>query len=245
MRQRRRALTGPAGAAAYGLDGFRDEPWAPTWCAPNGARPEAGVLQTRHWEEPTVVEGVPLAPVGLVLRHCGGLIERGGITPVDRLELATEHALREGHLTEAQLRRMVGGGGAAPGDALLRQVLARRPEGEPATESFAETRTVQALRPVELEPWRQVPVPGTRLRLDFVVPYRRRHRPVLLLPTDGVVLEVDGRGYHERQYEEDYERRITLAALGFRAIHVTARQVERDPARIARLVLTAVQAGPR
>ena len=188
------ALTGPAAAARLGLDGFRDREWCPRWCAPASTRAAPGVIRTRAWAEPVVIDELRVAALSVVLRHLDGMGTVGRLFEDERVELAVEHALRDGGVTIEKLRV---GGGAAPGDVLLRRVLARRPPGEPPTDSYAETRAVQRMRSIGLVPWRQVPVLGPRRnRADFMLPYRpskRRllpPRPEVFLPPYGVLVEI-------------------------------------------------------
>ena len=234
------ALTGPAAAARYGLDGFRDREWCPRWCAPASTRAVAGVIRTRAWEEPVVIGELRVAALSVVLRHLDGIGTLGHLFEEDRVELAVEHALRDGAVAIEQLRV---GGGAAPGDMLLRRVLARRPPGEPPTGSYAETRAVQRMRSIGIVPWRQVPVLGPRRnRADFMLPYRpskRRllpPRPEVFLPPCGVLVEIDSREYHEARFEEDHARETNYDELGFVWRSFTPNQIEHDWARVARVL---------
>ena len=134
---RRLALTGAPAAALLDLDGFRDHVWPPLWCAPIGSHPDASVIRTRFWEEPTEIGGLLVAPVRLVLRHLATSLSPlprwpGDTKPlrVDELvELAVENALRLGLVTLEELRF---GGARLRAAAVLASVLARRPLGEAA-----------------------------------------------------------------------------------------------------------------
>jgi hypothetical protein len=255
MREQRRVITGPYAAWAYGLDGFRDIDWVPQWCAPHGVRSEPGVLKVRDWTAGTVIDELPFAPIATLLRHCGELPVIGGMPAADRLEYAVEHAIRDGHVSDAELRRAVGRGGSAPGDVLLRTVMERRPVGEPATESYAETSGLLVMRSGGIEPWRQIEFTWKRhrMRLDFVVSFRygsslhgvrrRPPRPLVLTPADGVAVEVDGREFHDTRFEEDYRRRAALEAAGIKWLAFTPRQLARESAPFLALINKALAAG--
>jgi very-short-patch-repair endonuclease len=241
------ALTGPAAAALWGLDGFRDHDWPQLWCTPRNRNPTSGVKRISQWDEPTEINGITVASVRTVLRHLGSagpLITPAGLSDVDLAELAVEHALR---LSQVTVDGLVLGGGTDPGHQLLREVLARRPKGEPPTESFAETRTVQKLRSVGIEPWRQVPVIGrrTRLRADFMVPYRLKRRPRVIRAWMGLLLELDSREFHEHRFEKDHARETSYDDLGYRWLSFTPNQIENDWPRVARTILRVRDEGPR
>jgi very-short-patch-repair endonuclease len=241
MSERRRAMTGPAAAALRGLDGFRDETWLPLWCAPHHASSEPGIIRTRHFDR-HLIDGIPVAPVAVVLRHLHGLPD-APIPAMDRVELAVEHAIRRGDVTLDDLAA-ARSGGAHPGDHLLRAVLRRRPD-EPPTESYAETRFVQLARSAGISLWRQVEVVDgrRRYRVDFVAPFRARRRPSCLTPADGILIEIDGREFHDTRFEEDYRRRTSFEAMSFRWLAFTPVQVEREPRRVVSVVRSVLAAG--
>lgn len=230
MRNRQLALTGPFAAALLGLDGFRDIPFRPVWCSPaNGV----GDIRTRLWGEPVWIEDLPVAPTSLVLRHLHltppSLADGIGVT--DRIEYGVEHALRDlmVSLTDLRIR-----GGSCPGAALLRYVLARRGL-EPPTESFAETEAVQLFRSWGFQPWRQVlVVENGRVvhRVDFAFPFRKIRRPAVVGPDDALLVELDGRKFHEQQFERDHQRQMTYDALGYSSLSFTPAQMRQSPKRL-------------
>ena len=232
------ALTGAQAAARWGLDGFRGRDWPLLFCAPYASSPGKGILRTRLWSVPVIVDGVALAPVATVLRHIGAMTLSGRIDALDLVEFALEHALRDGMV---ELAGLTAGGGAQPGDALLRRVLARRPRNEPPTESYAETDAVQRFRSIGLEPWRQIPIigAGRMLRADFMISAKRRRRPVVFRPSDGVLVEIDSREFHEGRFEEDHARETAYDALGFRWLSFTPNQIEHQWNRVAKAIATA------
>jgi hypothetical protein len=230
MKPRRLALTGPAAAAVHGLDGFRDIEWQQTWCVPWGGEMKPGdrTVRTRAWPTPKIVDDVPVCPIDLVIRHLNAfpadLLGRpDGLSAIDRVELAFEHAARLGHEPSPA------GGGCMPGDVLLRQVMKRRGDTVP-TESYAETRAVQVFRQWDIHPWRQIPI-MERDRIsfpaDFLIPFRRRRRrPDIIRTCDGVLVEIDSREFHENEFERDHDRGSTYDSLGFHWISITPRQIE-------------------
>jgi hypothetical protein len=244
MRQRKIALTGPAAAAMYGLDGFREQTWPLLWCAPNGSDTDIRVITMRDWPEPVLVQNAQIAPMETVLRHLNAkpkdlLGRQDGLRPLDRVELAVEHAFRLG--VEPAAAR----GGRQSGDALLRQVLRQRGD-QPPTESYAETRAAQLLRGHACEPWRQIwigPEGRGGLRADFMIPFRRGPRPATVLPSHGLLVELDSREFHEGQFERDHDRGGTLNALGYHWISITPTQVETHPHDVLRSIDGALRRG--
>ena len=234
------ALTGPAGAAAYGLDGFRDVDWPSLWCSPRTGPRDPHVIRTRSWLEPSLIDGLRVAHPALVIRHLGTdatVLESVGdrISAIERVELAVEHALRNGLVNEADL---TGWRGPGRGDALLHAVLRLR-KREPATESYAETRAVQLFRSVGYESWRQMHVVSRgriRHRVELVIPVLRMRRPEVLLPAHGLLVEIDSREFHERQFEKDHQRQSTYDALGYHWVTFTPNQIERQRQKVQRVL---------
>ena len=235
------ALTGPAAAALWKLDGFRGQTWPALWCSPRSAKYEPGIIRPRARWTPTFLEEIPVAPVELALRHLDGVVPPTGMDRCDLVEFALEHALRDGHVNLSTLGSR---GGADPGDALLREVLARRPKGEPPTGSYAETEFVQRLRPANISVWRQVPIIGgvTRHRADFMVPYHRRRRPTIFRPEDGLLLEIDSREFHDGRFEEDHARDLLYDELGYRWLSFTPRQIQTQWPRVLYVIKANAEA---
>lgn len=238
--RRSAVLTGPLAAAQLQWDGFRDLPWPRSWAAPATVRPHPEVFRTRDWLEPIRVNGLELAHPILILRQLGNDIstfpDDPKISHLERIELAVEHALRNG-LDLADLRRSSVWKSRAQGDMLLSSVLLDR-GFEPPAESFAETRQIQWLRDWEYCCWRQVPIHErgrVKHRVDLVVPFdqgrARIWRPQLLVPSDGLLLEVDSREFHQDRFEQDHARETTYDLLGFSWMSFTPNQLEHHPAR--------------
>jgi hypothetical protein len=169
------ALTGPAAAALLGLDGFRALTWPLLWCTPIAARREADTIRTRRWLDPLMIGDRLVADPALVIRHLGLAPDEcyrqpDGVTKRDRIELAVEHALREGLITLSDLA--CSGGHATPELAVIRKLRGK----EPATESYAETRAAQLLRANGWRAWRQLQIMSDDRvvqRADFLLAYDR------------------------------------------------------------------------
>ena len=242
MRQRKMALTGPAAAALFGLDGFRDRVWPNLWCVPHGADPGHRIIRTRAWEDPIEVGGQLVCPPSLAIRHLNAYPDDltgvdDGICPRDRVELAVEHALRLGVAVSA------GRGGSMSGDRLLHEVLALRGD-EPPTESYAETRAVQLLRSFGLDVWRQVPIMVSgrvRFRADLMIGYRAQRRPEVFRPDHGLLLEVDSREHHADNFDHDMDRNSNYSALAFHWIGIAPNHIERRPELVRRAVAGALR----
>ncbi len=231
------ALTGPAAAALWGLDGFRDRDWPPLWCAPIRSQPAPSIIRTWRWLPPEEVAGVLVAPIPTVLRHLATTRLGPPAVELDLIELAVECSLRSGALELAELTAPSGN----RGDQLLRSVLRRRPNGEPPTESYAETRAAQLFRRLKLRAWRQIPIIGRRrYRADFMLPVRASRRPEVFRPDLGLIVEIDSREFHEQHFEEDHRRESTYDELGYRWVSFTPNQIEFDEAQVRRVISRAM-----
>jgi hypothetical protein len=250
-----RALTGPAAAALLGFDGFRDAPgktstaelWTPLWTSPSTHRAAPHLIRTRHWLSPTFVDVQQVAHPALILRHLGeGLADTGfqnRLKPLELVELAVEFALRHELVSVHQLAVR---SSRLRGDRLLSQVMRMR-GNQPATESFAETRAVQILRGWGISCWRQVWIyehGRPKHRVDLVIPFKQRMaRPAKLTPGMGLLLEVDSREFHERQFEKDHARQTTYDLLGFEWISFTPNQLEHQENRCRKALEVRIERG--
>ena len=230
------ALTGPGAAALLELDGFREQIWPEMWCTPIGGDSGERIVRTRAWQEPNYHGDVPVAPIGLILRHLNlvptDLLGRpDGIAPLDRVELAVEHALRDG----GEIYPTQGGRGS--GDIMLHRVLRQRGD-QPPTESYAETRAVQLFRTWGIVPWRQIPVRagrGRNHRADFMIPFKpavQSRRPEVITSRLGLLVEVDSREFHAEEFEHDSRRNTAYDQLGYHWVGITPNQIEYQPAAV-------------
>ena len=231
-------VVGPRAAGLLRWDGFHanDPHDQPVWLVPHGTRThQKGVIRSRQWRLPwKIVDGVAIANPALVFSHLAiGLrpLQRWDNDPdpiscVDRIELALEYCLRHGYRLATGAR-----GRGAPTATTLSQLLIRRGIGEPPTDSYAEVRLIQRLRRHGLDRvFRQVPLlRGGRIvnRIDIVVPYHPRSlRPFAFDAEVGVPIEVDGRAYHERQFEKDRVRHNNHTMAGGRLLVATPSLIE-------------------
>ncbi len=236
-------LTGPAAAAEYQLDGFRDLVWPHRFTTSSNAKHVADAIRTDLWQDPIWIGDQPIAALSVVCNQLGrfdaDLLKHKDLAPIDRVELAVEHARRMGH------QIVTARGNADTGLAMLRAVRARSGD-EPPTESYAETRQWQYLLEWGAAPWRQleVQIGGKQIRVDFVIGAHRRRlrdRPDRLRPSHGLVLEVQGREFHDGRFEEDHERFALLTRAGFHFVAVTARQLQRHPASVRATIDAALR----
>jgi len=161
--------------------------------------------------------------------------------PVDRIEIALDDALRRGIVT---LRRLswrldeVGARGRA-GAAPLRRLLIARAEGCAPAHSPLETRFARLLRAAGLPPpHRQFEIYDGDCfvaRVDFAY------------PEHGLVIELDGYGYHSGrvEWEKDLMRRNHIESAGYRVLHITARRMNEDPEGVVALVRSLMDPGCR
>jgi very-short-patch-repair endonuclease len=223
-------------AAVWGLDGF------------DGALGSPVTLQVPRVERLRrrgVVGRSATLPERAITEHEGirvttptwTLGELGAVPGVDAdmVELAVESALRMGLTTDAKLRRVLEArsGRRWPGTAVLAEALGRRRPGEPATDSYAETRFLQVVvRPLRVEdPHRQVTIlPPGRLRpyrCDFLFDRRRR-----------LDVEVDGEMHAPaaaRDHDSDRDRHIR--ASGCEVVRFSASRIERRPMTVRAMLL--------
>ncbi len=242
-------LTGAAAAAQLGLEGFVDRAWPALWCGPTSLRPGGHLIRTAKPIVSFRVGELTIAHPALVLRHIGNQAEPIGelddLSVRDRVEIAVEHALRTGLVT---INELTNSKSRSPGDRLLREIMCLRGEQPPA-ESYAEVRALQLLRSWDFTCWRQVPIyERGRIvnRVDVVVPFdQRATAPEILSPSDGVLLEVDSRRFHEREFEKDHARQTTYDVLGFSWTTFTPTQFETQPDRVRRAFETLFAAARR
>lgn len=175
-------------------------------------------------------KGRTLADLGRFLTH-------------DDVEIAVESALRidprrpdvwdEDLLADLE-RRVAAAPGGRSGLATLRAVLARRPLGTRPTGSDAETRAIQALRPVGLGDLARQP---TIRLLDDRGAVLREAFPDIAGLDRGVFLEIDGAAAHASAIALDRDLLRQNALLEVFCIRrFAATRVLRDPVAFARSV---------
>ena len=235
-------LAGGRAAQYLGWNGFSEDT-SGLWLVPHASGTSGPCVQRSKLWEPAdqFLGGHPVASPHLVRAHLGVGLEPlprwpgdyTPLTPLERLELAVEHYLRLGLEVPIGLN--------TPTMALVRRILKVRGYGELPTESYAETRAVQQLRSQGYPTvFRQVPliVEGRIVnRIDLVVPFRpRAQRPVSFSADFGVALEVDGREFHELQFEKDRRRANNHTVAGTQLLTVTPTRIERTITEVPRWI---------
>jgi hypothetical protein len=155
-------------------------------------------------------------------------------------EQALESALRKGLTTVGALEDALPALGHArvAGAARIRRVLARRPAGDPPTESLLETLMVQLVRdvPVLPDPVRQYIVHD---RHDQFVA-----RVDLAWPHPGLFTELDGQHHKDQPVYDARRETAVVATTGWLPGRFTWTEVTRYPRSTARrLAALAEQAG--
>lgn len=221
-------VSGAAAAVLWGLDEFEPGPLAPIAVRAGRRKGHglAGVVRTRHLSPPVSIGGWPVAPVVDALIDLGrGLPGRRRwpgdsepIPPSERVELALESALRRRLCTVGELRDVLRNSGTAalPGARLLAVALDARGDGSRPTDSHLETRMVQVARRHGL------PAPGRQVEIRDQGRFVAR----VDLRFGGVIVELDGREFHEDRFQEDRARWDALVRLGHRLLVFTSDDVE-------------------
>ncbi len=151
------------------------------------------------------------------------LLDLGAVAPETVVESAVEDALHRGIVTRSWLARTLERSGAAgrDGTAVLRRVLASRPEGAVPTESTLEDEIVRLVRAARLPP----PV-----RQHAVRPAGEREvRIDLCYPRERVAIEAQSLAWHagRADLQRDCEKRNLLVRLGWRVLVFTWHDVRR------------------
>lgn len=176
----------------------------------------------------TTVEAIPVTtPVRT-------LIDLAAVAPVDAVEEALDDALRRGMFSPSRLRKRVVEMGPRRGIAVVGGLIdAREPTSVP--QSVFETRLLRVLRRAGLPD----PVAQHRVRsggrlvaiVDFAYPDAR------------LAIEADGYRWHSgrARWEHDRARRNELTLLGWRIVHVTWTDLDRDPDAIVERIRSALE----
>ncbi len=210
------------------------EPGAIEISVPRGRHPrhEGIVIHTTRLTRADVAKLGPI-PVTTPART---LIDLAARLPRDGLEEALDDALRRELVTVATMQRRIAAAGGRRGIDVLRALVAARDPDAAPPQSPLETRVLRLIRRSGLpEPIRQYEVTDGRRRavVDFAWPDQR------------VAVEVDGYRYHSgrRRWENDRARQNMLTLLGWRVIHVTARDLKRPDEVATRIAAALALAG--
>jgi hypothetical protein len=224
-------LVGPGAAGLLGWDGFSaDDPTC--WLVPHSSGTSGpGIIRSRLWRPSDGPTADPALVLAYLLHGLSPLKrstdDRMPISIADRFELGYEHYLRNGGKPpECHAGRVT------PSVLMARQLEAQRGDGEPPTESYLETRTVQRIRTFGYKRvFRQVPLLDARgrivNRIDLVIPFDpRQQRPTCFADDVGIPIECDGREVHIDTFEKDRQRNNNLVAAGAGPLVVTSTMVE-------------------
>jgi very-short-patch-repair endonuclease len=164
------------------------------------------------------MRGIPItAPARTIL-------DLAAVVAPRELELALSEAETRRLTSRSELRALLARVGPRPGVAALRSLLDTE-AGPSLTRSEAEERCLALIRTAEL------PAPEVNIRIGG-------HEVDFLWRSEQLVIEVDGFRFHSSRgaFERDRRRDAELAALGFRVLRVTWRQiVDRPEALVARI----------
>jgi len=185
-------------------------------------------------EHLTVVEGIATTGVARTL------IDLAGVVPPQRTERMLDNSLARGLVTLDAVRSVtdVLARRGRPGIAVLRRLLADRPDGYVAPESGLEARALELIWSAGLpDPVRQLDVGdanGWVGRVDLAYPARR------------LVIEIDSDVHHstlvDRRADQVRDRR--LQAAGWSVVRVSEHELDRPEvlARRLRAILEATAA---
>lgn len=169
----------------------------------------------------SVVASIPVTTVARTL------IDVAAVASAEAVEEALDDALRRGLVSLSRLHwrlRELGGSGR-PGSAVVRKLIDARSAGE-VPQSVFETRVLRELRRAGLPP----PTLQHEIRdagglvavVDFAYPEQK------------LAIEADGYRWHSGRikWQSDIARRNRLTALGWRLMHITWRDLAREPERV-------------
>lgn len=177
------------------------------------------------------VRGIPVTEVDRTL------IDLASVLDEDRLEEATESALRAGKTHIFRLRRRFAeiGGRGRSGSGKLGRVLESLDGSERPSGSVLETRLRRVIRRGGLpNPVSQFPVLDGRYFIDFAYP--------------GHLVGIEAEGYDphgvRERWSNDRDRRNVLTNLGWRILHFTWDQIVDEPERVVATVREALIGPP-
>lgn len=177
----------------------------------------------------TIWRGIPVASVSLILLH----LAADGLADELRRALAQAQFMRvyDPRAVRSLLERSRGRRGAA--------VLRALTEEDGFTETEIEDRFARLVRSAGL--------PRPRLQFEIALGADDVARVDFAWPEHGLIVETDGREGHltAAAFEEDRARDAALAALGWRVVRFTWRQVRARDRTVATLRRLLARGGPR
>ncbi len=195
------------------------------------ARPGIRVHRTSTLapQDVTAIDGVPCTTVERTL------LDLADVTDARGLERALNQADAQRILDHRALADLLARSPGRRGTCLLRDLLVETAEpaftrSELEEAFFLLCRCAGVPRPLVNE---ALLVDGTETTVDF-------H-----WPEHGVVVEADSRRWHSSRsaFEEDRLRDQRLTVAGYRVIRFTWRQIQREPARVSRVLAALLSTG--
>lgn len=178
----------------------------------------------------TPLNGIPCTTIARTFLDLAGVLAR---RPVER---ALDQAEVAGVLNLRALEEQLDRNRMHPGTRPLRSILREHHIGRTATWSELEERFLMVLRErglpePEVNAWIVLDDGKPAVRVDFVWRDER------------VVVETDGRGFHQtsQAFENDRRRDQRLTVAGWRVIRVTWRQLVGEPEAVVRTLAALLQ----
>lgn len=225
------AMVGPRSAGAlYGLTGLARNRLEVL--VPHGTRnhnPVARVIQTRHMPRRTWVDGMPVPPIERVVCDLARFV---GATHLGAIADQVVRDLRTTTYARLQREFLERASPAWPGLGRMAAVLAERIDEVVPTRSDLE----RVLRRIVAS------IPGVDASYEVQIGDRRdlRHIVDCVLPEAKLIIEADGRTFHERldQMAQDRRRDRRAAVLGYHTFRFTYAEIMGDPDRVRREIAT-------
>ncbi|MEA2460605.1 MAG: hypothetical protein QOH90_782 [Actinomycetota bacterium] len=152
------------------------------------------------------------------------LLDLGAVSPENRLELALEHALREGKTCIPKLRdQLTGAGRGVRGAAKLRRLVDWRGDDYVPAGSPAQVVCMQVMRRFRL--------PRGLNEYEIFDGTEFIARPDFYFPEKDMVIEVESWEWHQgrQKLDRDSDRRTALTSRGYRVLTVTMTRLRNDP----------------
>jgi very-short-patch-repair endonuclease len=171
-------------------------------------------------------------PVTTPARTIGDL---ASVLPRDDLERVLDHALVNRRVTIDEIRAILNALSRRRGLALIRSLLAERPDGKARVESPLEQELHRLLREEGFRGWDPqtvIVVRGERYRVDATFPGAR------------LALETDGYVHHSTRasWVRDHAKHAALVAAGWRVLAITQEDLRGGRARFVALLREALSA---
>jgi predicted transcriptional regulator of viral defense system len=189
-------------------------------------RPGLRVHSSRrlHSDDVDEIDGIPCTSVARTLIDIAATETQRALTKM--VEKALMLQIYNHAAVEAALDRAVG----RAGPAALRRVLAEIHDDPPNTANDFERDFLFLVEEEDLQP-------------PIVNGWVCDHQVDFHWPAAKLIVEADGRATHANPigFERDRARDLTLALAGWRVMRISARQLRREPERVAAVVRAALE----